>query len=568
MRLDERAVREQRRRERRLRREEPRVADLLHGVAHAQHQRRVREAHDDVPVVRVLRAAPQRPHGRGPAGQGRGGDLGHADAAAEQAERGPGAAAARDGQPRVVLGAARRREDLERRRAAERLGPVQRRQVPQGRGPEGGRDLGRARAVVAEARVEDRARGRVVGAVADAPELEQGVVARLRGRVEQPVARDAQRARREERVEDGHAHVGHAGGAPRERHLVEVPQLALHEEEEEVALAVRRHARRQQPARRREARAPRQRRADLGVALVLEGDPVLAADQHAARAVAAAGRRREHVGRARDGLAPAARHVVEAEVELVVGEHLLGVARRLAARVGVGVAVVELERREARVVEADVERDDVEDDAARLVRLERRADGGRAGGVAVQRVHELRALDRGDHDRAAARVGREVLAGHRAPAARLAERLAVDARPGPPGGVEAQHRQRAGVRRNGDVVRGRARRPHGAERAHAAERRRAGHGREAARGLVGPEQLERAALPRDDHLLRAPGRERAEGRGDDCRRGVQGELHEMHRAQLACSRAPRCSQRSRLQDRGRPGQRARLTSPPSRPLTL
>ena len=364
-------------------------------------------------------------------GRGRGGGLGHADAAAEQAERGPGAAAARDGQPRVVLGAARRREDLERRRAAERLGPVQRRQVPQGRGPEGGRDLGRARAVVAEARVEDRARGRVVGAVADAPELEQGVVARLRGRVEQPVARDAQRARREERVEDGHAHVGHAGGAPRERHLVEVPQLALHEEEEEVALAVRRHARRQQPARRREARAPRQRRADLGVALVLEGDPVLAADQHAARAVAAAGRRREHVGRARDGLAPAARHVVEAEVELVVGEHLLGVARRLAARVGVGVAVVELERREARVVEADVERDDVEDDAARLVRLERRADGGRAGGVAVQRVHELRALDRGDHDRAAARVGREVLAGHRAPAARLAERLAVDARPGP-----------------------------------------------------------------------------------------------------------------------------------------
>ena len=34
------------------------------------------------------------------------------------------------------------------------------------------------------------------------------------------------------------------------------------------------------------------------------------------------------------------------------------------------------------------------------------------------------------------RVGYEYLAGHRAPAARLAERLAVDARPGPPGGVE------------------------------------------------------------------------------------------------------------------------------------
>jgi hypothetical protein len=58
--------------------------------------------------------------------------------------------------------------------------------------------------------------------------------------------------------------------------------------------------------------------------------------------------------------------------------------------------------------------------------LEGRGDGETGGGVAVEDVHELLLLDRADHHGAAARVGRDKLAGHDAAAAGLAVDLGVD----------------------------------------------------------------------------------------------------------------------------------------------
>ena len=60
------------------------------------------------------------------------------------------------------------------------------------------------------------------------------------------------------------------------------------------------------------------------------------------------------------------------------------------------------------------------------VHLEGRGDGETGGGVAIEDVHELLLLDRADHHRAAARVGRHKLAGHDAAAAALAVDFGVD----------------------------------------------------------------------------------------------------------------------------------------------
>ena len=69
------------------------------------------------------------------------------------------------------------------------------------------------------------------------------------------------------------------------------------------------------------------------------------------------------------------RDVVESEIELVEGEVLLRLGRRLARAVLIRVGVVQLDGGEHGVVQAAVERGAREDEDVRLVRLEGRGDG-------------------------------------------------------------------------------------------------------------------------------------------------------------------------------------------------
>ena len=74
--------------------------------------------------------------------------------------------------------------------------------------------------------------------------------------------------------------------------------------------------------------------AHLDVVLVLVGDPVLAADEHAGGPGVAAGHGQEEVGGAGDELGPLAHDVVEAQVQFVEGQLLLSLRRRLACKGG------------------------------------------------------------------------------------------------------------------------------------------------------------------------------------------------------------------------------------------
>ena len=270
--LEERAVREEGDVERRRRRQKARVGHLLDGLADAQHQRRVGERDDDVPVVRLVVGPPDRPDRRRPAGELGDGHLGDGDAVAEDTTRRPRTAPAE----RVDLGRALVGEvaDVDVRDRREGLRLVEDEEVPRRRrGDEGRRDGRRGPRVVAELGVVDGGRD-AVAVLAEALELEERVVPELRGRVEEAAPRDAERGGGEDRVEDAEPDVGHGAGRVRvERRLVQVAELGLEEEEERAArLAVRGGARDEEAALRGVPSTPRDGRADLGVALVLVRD--------------------------------------------------------------------------------------------------------------------------------------------------------------------------------------------------------------------------------------------------------------------------------------------------------
>ena len=128
------------------------------------------------------------------------------------------------------------------------------------------------------------------------------------------------------------------------------------------------------------------------------GNVVLPADEHAGGPIRSPGEGGEEAGLPRDGLRPPPGDMVQAQVELVVGELLGGLTGGLLGAVGVGICVRELEGREDRVVEPYVNSLYVKGNGAALVGLEGGRNGRATGAVAVHDVHELLLLDRGDHD--------------------------------------------------------------------------------------------------------------------------------------------------------------------------
>ena len=127
--------------------------------------------------------------------------------------------------------------------------------------------------------------------------------------------------------------------------LVEVPRFGLQQEEKQVALLVGGARRHQEAPGRGVALAAGQRRAHFVVALVLVRHPVLPDNQNPTGPVGATGDCQQHAGGAAHCLRPFPHHVVQAQVQLVVGQVLLGLFGRFTRRVQVRVPVVQLQRR-------------------------------------------------------------------------------------------------------------------------------------------------------------------------------------------------------------------------------
>jgi hypothetical protein len=124
----------------------------------------------------------------------------------------------------------------------------------------------------------------------------------------------------------------------------------------------------------------------------------------------------------------------------------------LARAVDVRVGVVQLDRREAGVLQAAVERGDRETHDVRLVRLQRRRDGEIGGGVAIEHVHEFGLLERADHQRAALGIHHQVLPGDDAPHAALPERLLVHLLERPDGFVVLKDDDPSGIAPEREVI--------------------------------------------------------------------------------------------------------------------
>ena len=75
--------------------------------------------------------------------------------------------------------------------------------------------------------------------------------------------------------------------------------------------------------------------------------------------------------------------VIEAEIEFVEGQRLRGVGGGFSGRIRVRLFVVDLQTGEGRVLEADVDADDVIHDRVGLVSLQRGGDRQASGGVAI-----------------------------------------------------------------------------------------------------------------------------------------------------------------------------------------
>ena len=211
-----------------------------------------------------------------------------------------------------------------------------------------------------------------------------------------------QRRGRGNRVEILHHEVVHVRRIEAQRDFVQIAVFALHQVEQiplsltpspfpHFALEQRRRDD-HRPAVLGQKLAARDRRADFGVVFVAVEHPVLREDQHAARA-AVARHARQEIGGAFHGFAPFADHVVQAEVQLVVGEHLLGLLGGLAGGVLVGFAVVELQTGEHGVVVAHIQSLRGQHDGLRFVGFQGRGDCDVAAGVAIQDVDEILLLD-------------------------------------------------------------------------------------------------------------------------------------------------------------------------------
>ena len=173
----------------------------------------------------------------------------------------------------------------------------------------------------------------------------------------------------------------HSVAVPLEADAVEVAELTLQEEKEPSPRAVQRrrdykHFRRRPFVAVAVAVAARQRGLHWRLALSTPAHAVCAAHKHAPRAILPPRTPNNNVRTVVDRVAPAACHVVEAEVKLVERQDLLrpvfptvcgGAA--VAATV-VHFTVVELKRCKHRVVKADINSAEVEQHGRTLVRLE------------------------------------------------------------------------------------------------------------------------------------------------------------------------------------------------------
>mmetsp|Transcript_61106 Transcript_61106/g.157570 ORF Transcript_61106/g.157570 Transcript_61106/m.157570 type:complete len:936 (+) Transcript_61106:1023-3830(+) len=510
--LDVGVVRHELDQQRGRRGQEATVQHLLDRVADGEHERDVDEGHDDVAVELAVHRRLHGPHGVRLTGQLAHRHLGHGQAVAQHAHRGPRPAAAE----RVQLGLALARgvQHLHVHDRRERRHLVVEHEVLQRARLEGDQRLGAVG-------VRGGAHG-VLLVRANALELVERVVAELRGGEEEAGLQHAERVRERDSVEVLDLHLRHEVLVVRERDLVEVAVLTLDEEEEEVLQLVRRVRDDEQTLLLGHLETSRDGAHDVGVSLLLVHQAVLAADQSSAGAIHTAGHSDERVGAVVHGVRELARHVVQAQVHLVEGEHLL---RGVRVRVAVHLFVAQLDGREERVLEADVHAHHGVHDRVALVRLQRRGDREPGRGVAVQDVHELLLLDRADHHRAALRVHGEVLSRHDAAAARLPVGLLVHLLEDVLLAIILEDDDAPRVGGHHDVVAAGACEPeglHGADHAEDLLRQNALH----LPGVVRPQQLQRL-VARDDDLLRLRGGEVAVDRVRDGRGPLQGQLVEL-----------------------------------------
>mmetsp|Transcript_96811 Transcript_96811/g.270984 ORF Transcript_96811/g.270984 Transcript_96811/m.270984 type:complete len:956 (-) Transcript_96811:2-2869(-) len=531
--LHVRVVRHQLDQQRRRGGQEAAVQNLLDGVADGEHEGHVDEGHDDVSVKLAVHRGLDGPDGVRLPRQLADGHLRHGEAVAEHAHRGAGAAAAEGVELRPALACGVQHLHVDDRRQRRHL--VVQHEVLQGARLEGHQRL---RSVGMRRGAE-----RILLVRTDALELIQGVVAELGGREEEARLQHAEGVGQGDGVEVLHLNLGHQVLVVRQRDLVEVAVLALDEEEEEVLQLVRGVCDDQQPLLLRHLEPARDGAHDVGVALLLVDEAILAADEHAARPVDAAGHGDEGVRAVVHGVGELPRHVVEAEVHLVQREHLL---RRVGVRVTVDLFVAELDRGEQRVLEADVHAARGVHQRVALVRLQGRGDGEPRRGVAVQDVDELLLLDGANHHGAALGVDGQVLAGHDPSAARLAVGLHVHLLENVLRPVVLEDHDPAGVGRDHDVVPAGARQAERLDVPHHTEdvlREDALH----LAAVVGSQQLE-GLVARDDNLLRLWGGEVAIDGLRDRRRALQGEVVEL-RHPAPPTRPPRGP---RLEARARP----------------
>mmetsp|Transcript_6140 Transcript_6140/g.23882 ORF Transcript_6140/g.23882 Transcript_6140/m.23882 type:complete len:327 (-) Transcript_6140:413-1393(-) len=306
---------------------------------------------------------------------------------------------------RVQLGAARLRQirSQKGRQGREGLDFIDEPQIPQLLvWLKDGRHFRRSFGVVAEAFVLHRV-AHDVGVVPDRLELKQRVIPRLRGEEQKAHLRDTEAGGDREGVKVGADHVADVLflRIEVERHLVDVSVLRLQQVEEQVLLLVHRACDDERPSVRSQPLSPRNGRPHLRVALVLVGHPVLRHHQHSRRAPLPARHAQQQVRRLRDRFRPAPGDVVQAQVQLVVRQVLLGVRQGLSGGVLVRFPVVDLDGGEDGIVVAHVQRGHAVRQRGGLVRLQRTADREVARRVPIHHIHQLLLLHGRHHDRPA-----------------------------------------------------------------------------------------------------------------------------------------------------------------------
>eukprot|EP00906_Rhabdomonas_costata_P002344 RCo003742 len=403
------------------------VRDLLDGLPDGQHQGGVDERHHNV-LVKLVRVFPLHgPHGVGHPGKLGHRQLRHAQPVAQDAQCGQRPSPAECVHLRVVL--ADQVHDLAIQQGAQRIDVVDEQQVAQSTGLEQRQDLLLllCGVLLANRHVPDDT---VVFLLPNALELVKLVVAKLRRGKQEARPQHDQRGSDGDGVKVLDLHLLSAILRVLHRYLVNVTVLRLHQEEEHVLLLVCGVADNEQAVVGGHVLPPWDHTLqlvsshplliDMRGGVVLEGDVVLGADQHAPRAVRPAGHGDQEVAGALYGGAPLPKHVVQAQIQLVIHELLRGL---VCIRVLVKVTVINLQSGERGVVKAHVDPADAEDNAVGLVRLQGGGDRQARGGVAIQDVDELLFLYGGDHQRSPTRIHGKVLPRNNPAATRLPEGL-------------------------------------------------------------------------------------------------------------------------------------------------